>query len=86
MARRVLLDWWIGQAQLVGGGLYVSAARASRRGAPARGIAIAGALAVLGYSAALLPVLFWRAPVQFWIPVSTYLVASTVVVVAAMRR
>jgi hypothetical protein len=41
---------------------------------------------VRGYSAAFLPVLFSRAPVQFWLPVTTYLVASAVVLVAAMRR
>jgi hypothetical protein len=84
-ANRVLLDWWIGQAQLVGGGLYVAAARAIHRGAPARAIAVAGALVVVGYSAAFLPVLVSRAPAHFWIPVSAYLVASAVVMITAAK-
>jgi len=83
---RVLLDWWIGQAQLLGGGLYVAAWRASRRGAPARSAAIAGALVVIGYAAAFVPVLVMRAPVLFWIPASSYLVASLVVLVQSRSQ
>ena len=84
-ADRVLLDVWIGQAQLLGGALYLAAWRASRRGAPARTAAIAGALVVIGYAAAFVPVLLSRAPGRFWIVPSTYLAASLVVLVVAVR-
>jgi protein-S-isoprenylcysteine O-methyltransferase Ste14 len=80
---RLLLDLWIGEAQLLGGALYVSAWRASRRRAPARTAAIAGALIVIGYAAAFLPVLVSRAPVTLWIPASAYLLGSAVVLLVA---
>lgn len=85
-ADRVLLDWWIGQAQLVGGALFVAAWRESRRGASGRGLALAGAVVVGGYSAAFVPVLVARSPARFWVPAIAYLVASLVVLVGALAR
>src|SRR5205823_1494267 len=59
---RVLLDVWIAEAQLLGGGLYLAALRASRAGADWRVLGCFGALTVIGFTASMLPVLFLRAP------------------------
>jgi len=78
-ANRVLLDVWIAQAQLLSGGLYVAAARRARAGREWRALATFGALTIIGFSAAMLPVLIARAPVIFRVPPIGYLLASLTV-------
>jgi hypothetical protein len=58
---RVLLDVWVAEAQIIGGGLYLAAFRARRVGLPWRGLSIAAALTILAYVVPFIPVLFLRA-------------------------
>ena len=85
-ANRVLLDVWIAQAQLLGGGLYFAAFRARRAGTPARALALFGALTIIGFTVSILPVLFSRAPVLFRIPAMVYMLLSIVIAVDASRH
>jgi hypothetical protein len=78
-ANRVLLDVWIGQAQLLGGGLYLAAFRGRRAGKPWRALAAFGALTMIGFTASILPVLFARAPILFRVPAIAYLLLSSVI-------
>jgi hypothetical protein len=75
-ANRVLLDIWVAEAQIIGGGLYVAAIRARRTGLPWKGLAVAGALTTLAYAVPFLPILFVRAPVAFRIPPAIYALLS----------
>lgn len=79
-ANRVLLDVWVAEAQIVGGGLYVAAFRAMRTGGAWKGLSIAGALTVLTYALPFIPVLFVRAPVMFQIPPVVYTLVSVFIV------
>src|SRR5689334_19395897 len=47
---RVLLDTWVAEAQVIGGGLYVAAFRAMRIGMPWKELAVAAAVTVLAYA------------------------------------
>jgi len=85
-ANRVLLDVWIAQAQLLGGGLYVAAFRARRAGTPACVLALFGALTIIGFTASILPVLFPRAPMLVRIPAMVYMLLSIVIAVDASRH
>jgi hypothetical protein len=85
-ANRVLLDIWIAQVQLLSGGLYLAAARAARVGGAWRLPATFGALTMIGFSAAMLPVLVMRAPIIFRVPPVLYSLASAIVLVQAGRR
>lgn len=78
-ANRVLLDVWIGEAQIVGGAFYLAAYRARLRGLNWRGQAVAGAVTVLAYTLPFLPVLFSRASVPFRLPPAAYAIASIVI-------
>lgn len=85
-ANRVLLDVWIAEAQLLGGGLYLAASRASHAGKPSRVLAVFGALVMMGFTLPMLPVLFARAPLVFRIPVVIYLLLSIWILAHAARR
>jgi len=82
---RVLLDVWIAEAQLLGGGLYLAAFGASRAGADWRVLGCFGAFTVIGYTGAFVPVLFLRAPWIFRVPATVYLIASVVILISAVR-
>ena len=84
-ANRVLLDVWIAEAQLLGGGLYLAAWRGRRVGRSGRGFVAFGALTVIGWAVPILPVLFARAPVIFRVPPLVYLVLSAVVLARCLR-
>jgi hypothetical protein len=73
---RVLLDVWVAEAQIVGGGLYVAAFRAMRAGSACTGLSLAGALTIVAYAVPFIPVLFVRAPVMFRIPPIVYVLLS----------
>jgi hypothetical protein len=75
-ANRVLLDVWVAEAQLLGGGLYLAASCASRAGKPSRVLVVFGAVVMIGFTLPMLPILFSRAPVVFRIPVVIYLFLS----------
>jgi hypothetical protein len=82
---RVLLDIWIGQAQLLGGALYFLASHRFEQGTW-RPLAIFGALTVIGLTGPMLPVLFQRASILLRIPSVIYFVLSLLVLVLASRR
>lgn len=84
-ANRVLLDVWIAEAQLLGGGLYLSASHASRAGKPSRTLAVFGSLIVIGFALPMLPVLFSRAPIVFRIPAVIYLLLSILILAHPAR-
>ena len=73
---RVLLDTWVAEAQIIGGGLYVAAFRAMRNGSPWKGLTVAAALTILAYAVPFLPILFVRAPVALRIPPTIYALLS----------
>jgi hypothetical protein len=75
-ANRVLLDVWIAQAQLLSGALYFAAGRRARAGRQWRALAAFGALTIITFSMAMLPVLIARAPVMFRVPPIAYSIAS----------
>jgi hypothetical protein len=83
-ANRVLVDMWVAQAQLLAASLYLAAFREARRGRAWQGLAAFAALTIIGFAAAMLPVLFSRAPAAS-IPVAVYLVCSVLVVAGAIR-
>jgi len=84
-ANRVLLDIWIAQAQLLAGGLYIAAARNARAGRAWRSLATFGALTVIGFSVAVVPVLIERAPMIFRIPPIVYSGVSAIILIGAVR-
>ncbi len=69
---RVLLDAWVGEAQVVAGGLYFASFRAMRAGSAWRHLSVAGALMILAYAVPFIPVLLVRAPMMFRIPPIVY--------------
>jgi hypothetical protein len=85
-ANRVLLDIWIGEAQLLGGSLYLAASRESWAGKGSRALAVFGALTIIGFSVPMIPVLLARAPILFRIPVAIYFVLSIFVLVQIARQ
>ncbi len=84
-ANRVLLDIWIAQAQLLSGGLYVAAARNARAGQAWRSLATFAALTIAGFSIAILPVLFARAPMIFRVPPIVYSTVSAIILIGVAR-
>jgi|ERR1043166_6197259 hypothetical protein len=78
-ANRILLDVWVAEAQLLGGGLFVAAARSARNGVAWRALAAFGSLTTIGFTVAMLPVLFSRAPVIFRVAPIIYLLISIVI-------
>lgn len=85
-ANRVLLDVWVAEAQLLGGGLYLAASRASHAGKPSWVLTVFGALVMMGFTLPMLPVLFSRAPLVFGIPAVTYLLLSIWILAHTARR
>jgi len=79
-----MLDVWIAEAQLLGGGLYISAFRQARKGDSWQALAIFGALIIIGFTVPILPVLFSRAPVRFRIPAIVYLLSSVYLLAASI--
>jgi hypothetical protein len=84
-ANRIMLDLWVAEAQLLGGGLFLAAFRSARRRLPWRVSATFGALTIIGFTVPILPVLFVRAPVIFRIPAIIYLLSS-VFILAGLAR
>lgn len=84
-ANRVLLDLWIGEAQVLGGGLYLAASRAVRSEGSWRLLCAFGALTIIGYAAPILPVLVSRSPLISRVPVLVYLVLSVWLLAGAVR-
>jgi hypothetical protein len=84
-ANRVLLDVWIGETQILGGGLYLAAFYAARAGRRWRGLAVCGAITIVSWAAPVLPVLFNRAPLMFRLPPLIYLMLS-VWILAGLSR
>ena len=83
-ANRVMLDLWIAEAQLLSGALYLAAWRAHRAATPWRSLAAFGALTMIGFAAAMVPILVTRAPLYLAIPAMVYLSLS-LVILAAVR-
>ncbi len=75
-ANRVLIDIWVAEAQLLGGGLYLLASTGARSTSMSRALSISGALIIVGFTLPMLPVLFMRAPIHFRIPAIVYLLVS----------
>jgi hypothetical protein len=84
-ANRVLLDVWIAEAHLLGGGLYLAACGRWHAGNPSRALAVFGALTIIGFTVPMIPVLFSRAPIQFRIPAVIYLFLSILILTNAAR-
>jgi len=84
-ANRVLLDAWIAEAQLLSGGMYITAARNARRGLAWRALAVFGALTIAAFSVTMLPVLVTRAPIYFSVPPMLYTIAGAIVAAHAVR-
>jgi hypothetical protein len=84
-ANRVLLDIWIAEAQLLGGGLYLAAFRKWRAGTSWRTLSAFGAFTIVGFALPILPVLFLRAPWMFRIPQIIYLAFSLFIAAVSLR-
>ena len=84
-ANRILVDIWVGQAQFIAGALYLTAFRRARRARAWRALATFGALTMIGFGAAMLPVFIARAPVAFRVPTLVYVVCSVLVLVHVAR-
>ena len=82
---RVMLDIWIAEAQLRGGGLYLAAFRARRAHTSWRALGTFGALTIIGYALPIVPVLFSRAPLAFRIPAPIYLLLSVLILVRSLK-
>jgi hypothetical protein len=83
-ANRVLLDVWIGEAQIIGGGLYLAASRATESKAR-QSFGMFGAVTIIGYAAPILPVLFARAPMLLIVAPTVYLILSLWILMAGRR-
>jgi hypothetical protein len=77
---RVLLDAWVAEAQIIGGGFYLAAFGAIRSGSAWRGSSVGGALTILAYAVPFIPVLFVRAPVMFRVPPVVYALLSILII------
>jgi hypothetical protein len=84
-SNRVLLDVWIGEAQIIGGSLYVAAFRAVRSHSRWRSLGTFGAVTIIGYAVPILPVLVARAPVLFRVPAAVYLGLSLWILTRASK-
>ena len=84
-ANRVLLDIWIAEAQLLGGGLYLAAFRKRRAGMSWRTMSAFGAFTIIGFALPILPVLFLRVPWMFRIPQIVYLALSIFIAAVSLR-
>lgn len=78
-ANRVLLDIWIAEALLLGGGLYLTASWGAGAGKSSRALAIFGSLTIIGFTLPMIPVLFSRASWVFRIPAVLFLLMSFLV-------
>jgi hypothetical protein len=84
-ANRMLLDIWIAEALLLGGGLYLAASSGTHAGKSSRALAIFGSLTIIGFTLPMIPVLFMRAPWVFRIPAVLYFVLSIFVLLKSNR-
>jgi hypothetical protein len=84
-ANRVLLDIWIAEALLLGGGLYLAASCGSHSVKSSRALAIFGSLTIIGFTLPMIPVLFSRAPMVFRVLPVIYLLLSTLVLIRAPK-
>jgi hypothetical protein len=84
-ANRVLLDVWVAEGLLLGGGLYLAACAASRAGQSPRVLAIFGSLTIIGFTAPMTPVLISRAPIHFVVLTVIYLLLSIVILANTAR-
>jgi hypothetical protein len=84
-ANRVLLDIWIAEGLLLGGGLYLAACNASRAGQSPRVLTIFGSLTIIGFTAPMTPVLLSRAPIHFVMLTVIYLLMSSLILALAVR-
>lgn len=82
---QVLIDVWVAQAHLLGGGLYLAAFRAMRSGSAWRALSVFGALTILVYAVSCIPVLFLRAPMKLRIPPIVYLLLSVFILTRTAR-
>jgi hypothetical protein len=82
---RVLLDAWVGEAQVIAGGLYLASFRAMRAGSAWRNLSVAGALVILAYAVPFIPVLLVRAPMMFRIPPIVYAFLSAFILFRVAR-
>jgi len=85
-ANRILLDVWIAEGLLLGGGLYLAACRAARAGQSPRLLTIFGSLTIIGFTAPMTPVLLSRAPIHFVMLTVIYLLLSIFILARAARR
>ena len=84
-ANRVLLDVWVAEGLLLGGGLYLAACRAARAGHSPRVLAVFGSLTIIGFTAPMTPVLISRAPIHFVMLTVIYLLLSLVILANTAR-
>jgi len=84
-ANRVLLDVWVAEGLLLGGGLYLAACAASRAGQSPRLLTIFGSLTIIGFTAPMTPVLISRAPIHFVLLTVIYLILGVVILAIAVR-
>jgi hypothetical protein len=84
-ANRVLLDIWIAEALVLGGGLYLAATWGSHAGRSWRTLAIFGSLTIIGCILPMIPVLFSRASLVFRIPAVLYLLLSFLVLIRSPK-
>ena len=84
-ANRVLLDVWIAEAQILGGGLYLAAWRGRLGSSTWRALASFGALVIVGFAAPILPVVLSRAPIIFSVPAIVYLALSLVILAGGAK-
>jgi hypothetical protein len=84
-ANRILLDIWIAEALVLGGGLYLAASWGSHAGKSSRALAIFGSLTIIGFTLPMIPVLFSRASLVFRIPAVLYLLLSFLVLIRSPK-
>ena len=80
-ANRVMVDLWVAEAQLLAGGLYLSASRPGHAVAAWRPLAGFGAITAIGFALPSFAFLYSRAPVCFLAAPAVYLLASFFVLV-----
>jgi len=78
-ANRVMVDLWVAEAQLLAGGLYLSASRSGSADAAWRPLAGFAAMAAIGFALPSFALLYFRAPAFFIAAPAAYLVASVFV-------
>jgi hypothetical protein len=83
---RILVDLWVGESQLLGGALFLTAFRFARIRRRWQSLAIFGAFVVIGWTVPLLPVMIARAPADFIIAPVLYLASSIWILLGALAK